>query len=626
MAAQAEAAIIISAQDKASKAFQKVQSAGSSAAQKLKANWGKITVAASAAAAGIEAVGRRAAEESGKLQQLANATGLAEEKLREMVVANTSAVTSTGDVLQLMKAAQKQGLDTAAGIQQYVQTWSTVADATDANIEELMRFVPALQSAGIAADNQKAALAALGFVHRNTNLEMQDYLETLADVNSEQGGVRMSANQLAAVMKLLEDKGLSAQIAMQRLTAANGQSEGSMKKLLEILGISQKEFEKTTKSVEGFKNALAEDAKAKAENVTVTQKLQAMLSKLSMQYGSLIVASTNLVPVLAAMGPVLGGLATAWGALSGVIMGSVVPALATATANFIILQIAGGPILWIIEAIIAAVALLVVAWTKDWGGIQEKTKATVGWIGEKLNWLWTFVKDMFKKIGEAVIGALKWIGGLWLKIVTGYFTLWQTVFTRIYDFVKGVFGEMVDWITGIGGRLYEAGKGIFTQLWDGLKAKWAAIKEWFIGKLQWLVDHIPHSPAKMGPLRNLRKGGQGIMNELAAGMRAGAPSALDVAKRLAVHIQTQLSGIGFRNLLKTGTFLAGYGQLADTAAAPAGGGSGGTFAATAGGGGVSVSRTYNNTFNISENIFESETKLRKVARLLAPYIEEEKSR
>ena len=117
------------------------------------------------------------------------------------------------------------------------------------------------------------------------------------------------------------------------------------------------------------------------------------------------------------MSGVIGTTIKTLGAMGGVITKTVIPSV-------ISFQAAIGPIGWAIEAVIAIVALLVIAWKNDWGGIQEKTRAV--WeklqpifhkIGGALHWIIDVVKDvigwfvnLFEKVGKAIEKVKNFLG------------------------------------------------------------------------------------------------------------------------------------------------------------------------------------------------------------------------
>lgn len=117
--------------------------------------------------------------------------------------------------------------------------------------------------------------------------------------------------------------------------------------------------------------------------------------------------------------------------------------------------------------------------------------------------LWQGVKDVFAKFwGWAKFYFLNFTPyGLiikhWSKIVAMFSAIWAKV--------KAVFVNHWQWVVGFGGKFYEAGKNIVLAIAKGIWAvATAPIKgiEYIVKKIR---NHLPFSPAKEGPLRDIHK-------------------------------------------------------------------------------------------------------------------------
>lgn len=88
------------------------------------------------------------------------------------------------------------------------------------------------------------------------------------------------------------------------------------------------------------------------------------------------------------------------------------------------------PLTWIVLAVVAAVGLLYLAWTKNWGGIQEKTQAVFDWFGSAFEWLKTVPDQIGKK---------------WEEFKNQFTATWETIKTS----VKTKFEEIIEFFEGI---------------------------------------------------------------------------------------------------------------------------------------------------------------------------------
>lgn len=135
-----------------------------------------------------------------------------------------------------------------------------------------------------------------------------------------------------------------------------------------------------------------------------------------------------IVGITTVLGPFLWGLGQVIG-----IIGTLTKMLPSMAATFttvfgIMRTVAAGffsffmanPIALVIAGIIAVLVLLYKAWTENWGGIQDKTRAAINWIVEKYNWL----KDK--------------LGGIWESIKTTASNAWQGVLAAIKGPVNAI--------------------------------------------------------------------------------------------------------------------------------------------------------------------------------------------
>lgn len=116
--------------------------------------------------------------------------------------------------------------------------------------------------------------------------------------------------------------------------------------------------------------------------------------------------------------------------------------------------------------------------------------------------LWEGIKSAFHKFWEWVINLpfmkpIKLIIDNWDKI--------KLFFTTLWDYVKGKFTGFMDWLTGLPGRMYTAGVNIVKSIWEGIKSMVNKPIDAIKNMVQKIRDHLPFSPAKIGPLRDIHR-------------------------------------------------------------------------------------------------------------------------
>ncbi|MBV7529038.1 hypothetical protein [Chitinophaga sp. sic0106] len=172
---------------------------------------------------------------------------------------------------------------------------------------------------------------------------------------------------------------------------------------------------------------------------------------------------------------------------------TIIPALRRVSIAFIQFgaTLLANPITWYIAAAVAlgaAVYFIIKNWDK---------------ISAFFSRLWQNVKNVFSRFwGWAKFYFLNFTPyGLiikhWSKIVG--------MFSGVWNSVKSVFTSTWNWIANLGSKFYDAGKNIVMSIAKGIWAvAMAPVKgiEWIVKKIR---AHLPFSPAKEGPLRDIHK-------------------------------------------------------------------------------------------------------------------------
>ena len=246
--------------------------------------------------------------------------------------------------------------------------------------------------------------------------------------------------------------------------------------------------------------------------------------------------------VAAAIGPLLMIVGTLVGAI-----GSIIPVVTAVAA------VLTGPILLAIGAVIAVMALLTMAWKNNWGDIQGKTKAVIGWIRNKIQVALDWIKSFWDQHGEQIMATVQ---AIWDGV--------KAIFDWFVDIAKQVFEAFQlafsgDW-EAFGAKLREIWDGVWEDIKTALSAAWVFIKDavakgieaiikWFketdwleVGKsiirgiangisaaTQWVINAVT-SVAKAiwgtlkgffgfgSPARLMIDAGKNIVNSLAIGM------------------------------------------------------------------------------------------------------------
>lgn len=255
--------------------------------------------------------------------------------------------------------------------------------------------------------------------------------------------------------------------------------------------------------------------------------------------------------------PIMNGLIAAFAAFA--VISTVVSIISGIGAAIGLLT---NPVFWIV----AAIGLLTAAWTGNWFGIQDKTKAAVTWIvssyqslAQEIKWFVDDTKQFFTDLGG-------WITQIWNGIVTVTTTLarqlWQeisaafqyvwsivtTVMARIFTFhrliwdgiiqivtatgsfiantvksafntVSGIVNAAFDTIVGIGRAGMEMLRGIFKGVWQGAAG-----------------DH-------MGAIKTIKDAVMGMVGKVGALLSGFASKAMSYALSFVIGYVSGLAGL-----------------------------------------------------------------------------------
>ncbi|MFZ5826499.1 MAG: phage tail tape measure protein [Bacillota bacterium] len=218
------------------------------------------------------------------------------------------------------------------------------------------------------------------------------------------------------------------------------------------------------------------------------------------------------------------------------------PGLISATWAFTAALLAN-PITWIVLAIIALVAAIILLW-RNWDKVTT-------WMGQA----WERIKAAFAAGRDALMGVLSRITGFfrqyWVEILAVVFPFiglpllivkhWDTIrafFGNLWESIKTAalngltaIGEWVfaklqgiyDWIVGLKDRFLAAGRGLFDSLTEGIKSAISKPVELVKGAVQKIRDLLPGSDAKEGPLSTLTRSGRALVTTFGGGMAQELP-------------------------------------------------------------------------------------------------------
>ncbi|MFD1505257.1 hypothetical protein FE374_09390 [Georgenia yuyongxinii] len=137
---------------------------------------------------------------------------------------------------------------------------------------------------------------------------------------------------------------------------------------------------------------------------------------------------------------------------------------------------------------------------------------------------WNALVDWVKGIPQRFVDGLAAIANIAIQIgiwVLGIKDAAVEKFMQLVDWVKELPGKILSGLGDLSRLLINAGKNIIEGLWNGLKAKWEAVKDWVGGIADWIADN---KGPKAYDLNLLVNAGKWIMQGLQDGLRSEIPN------------------------------------------------------------------------------------------------------
>ncbi len=150
---------------------------------------------------------------------------------------------------------------------------------------------------------------------------------------------------------------------------------------------------------------------------------------------------------------------------------------------------------------------------------QQHGQQIMTTVQNYLNWVMRFWDTMFKTLLDIITVALQLLTGDW----EGAGKTIQQIVSRWWEFIRDAFNAIVRTIRNVdwGG----VGRAVVNGIWDGLKAAWGGLQDWFGDRLQDWRNMLPFSEPKdpRSPLRGLTKSGAAIVEQLRIGIDSAGP-------------------------------------------------------------------------------------------------------
>jgi TP901 family phage tail tape measure protein len=177
---------------------------------------------------------------------------------------------------------------------------------------------------------------------------------------------------------------------------------------------------------------------------------------------------------------------------------------------------------------------------------------------------WDMIKGVFVTVGGFLVG---FVGGFVVGIIQFFQHLFDALVGHsiIPDMVNGIINwflqlpgragaaiqsmitNVLSLLNGLVSSALQVGSNIVNNIAQGIRNAIGAVGNAITAVTNFISAHLPHSPAKMGPLMDLEYQGAQISNQIAKGMLNGTPLITSAMNNLAKPVTVGLKGVASTN-------------------------------------------------------------------------------
>lgn len=440
----------------------------------------------------------------GALSRLANPTSEATDRLAALGITADQVNPATNEFSDILDILGEAGMSTADAMEIFGDRAGPAMLSLVGKRDQVDELADSLENAGGAAatmaeqqlDTMEGALKLLGSAIESVELEIGGALAPAIRAFAEglTAAIPVIKDFITGVISWFQDLGTKLGPTFENLKSIAGSLAGILGDLFgDDPDAGATLASAIAGSLEAITGAVAGLLKFMDDHPTLTKTALAIIG---------VLAAIAAIP--AAVGMITGAVASVIATVAG-IGGAISAGLGIIGA---IITAVGAPIL----IIIGVLAALYLAWTRDWGGLQTKTRAAAAAIKTTVGRITGYIKAFVDKAGDKLLFFLGPVGALiWA------FRHWD----EIPGIIKGAMGTAADYATAagtaildiilwiprkirdLGGEFAGAGRAIMAALYNAVTGKLSATATKVKEGLGEIRDLLPHSPAKAGPFRTL---------------------------------------------------------------------------------------------------------------------------
>ena len=540
--------------------------------------------------------------------QLATQTGIAEPQMVSLINNISNATFPNDEAMMYVKSLDQMGVS-AENLATSATNIDKINDAFGLGAQTTNSLAQELGVLGVDMNNVSSSFNALAYANSNTVGGMQNYYTFLRKFDSQFKELGFDVDQSSMIIAAATQKYGGGRAALSGLSSALKECDGDTRKLEQALGMQAGSLDHASEITGQYEGQLQQLADEEAEHKTLTEQLGAAWEDVSLSLSGVLSPLGSFVGLIGSAGSFalqINGLKaltdtmkdfniqqTITNALEGEgaiarvasALGITTEAAAadTAAVSFGGLAIAEGAALWVVLAIAAAIAALIVivyevgkafgwwtdvssmldaisaglnrlweafinnpdvqafitamneAWTALSGAVQPAIDAVLSFFGVNMSGNFDIVRALIDAIGFAwnaitapirlVIGLIWQVINVFQSLISGQITLQQAIIL--------IWGAITNYWRTILTRLSSLLLSVFGRMVNNAKQKAQAI-------VTGVITYIKTLPARM--TTQLLKGVTSIVN---AGSK-WVSHAKSEAGKVVSGVSDKLSGIGGR--------------------------------------------------------------------------------
>lgn len=240
--------------------------------------------------------------------------GVTTGEMRKLALQTTNVTFPLSEVTTTFDLLARAGVKDTEVLKDVATAFDTLGDATDNTATQVtQKMIPAMKTFHLTAEEVASKTDMMTYLLRNTTVSMDNFGSVIGYITPEVVDMGLSLEDTVALLALMEEKGMSGEVATRAFRSAITQATKEQIPLNEALGVTTQEMEAYKEKLESATGMTEKYAEEANKQYGIMDHVKQKFSELTLAAGSFL---TPLEPILAAMtslGPIMIFLSTSFG-------------------------------------------------------------------------------------------------------------------------------------------------------------------------------------------------------------------------------------------------------------------------------------------------------------------------